>query len=264
MTGLVPPVFRFRIYEGHPIRAGFSTRSGGVSSGCFSTLNLGLHVGDEPNHVIENRHRFCTSLGVGAETLVCGEQVHGNRVAVVDRSDLGRGAFDKDTAIPLTDAMVTGQRGVSLAAFFADCVPLFFYDPERHVIGLAHAGWRGTESRIGLETVRVMEEQFGSAPQHLLAAFGPSIGACCYVVGDAVRTRFEAVFGPDSGILRRAGKIWMLDLWAANRLVLLEAGLRPANIESAGVCTACNAGEFFSHRAHNGQTGRQAALITLE
>jgi len=265
VTDQALPVFRFNVYQGHPVRAAFSTRSGGVSEGSLSTLNLGLHVGDDPNRVIENRHRFCGALGIDAETLVCGEQVHGNRVAVVGRSDLGRGALDRASAIPLTDALVTADPGVPLAAFFADCVPLLFYDPGQHVIGLAHAGWRGTENRIGLETVRMMQERFGVEPYRLLAAIGPSIGACCYPVGNEVRIRFAAAFGADAGILRQTvGEAWMLDLWAANRLVLLEAGLQPENIELAGVCTACHSTQYFSYRAHNGQTGRQAALITLE
>lgn len=259
-------MLRFPVFAEFPLTAAFSTRKGGVSGGPLGTLNLGLHVDDDPARVLENRRRFCAALGVDAGRIVCGEQVHGTRVAVVGRPETGRGALTGDTALPATDALVTNEPGVPLAAFFADCVPLLLYDPVRHAAGLAHAGWRGTVAGIGLETVRVMQRRFNVEPADLRAVIGPSIGPCCYRVGSEVAERFTRVFGADSGVVERGRDEGSptVDLWQANRLVLRKAGLRPEHIETAGICTACHAADYFSYRAARGRTGRLAALMMLE
>lgn len=259
------PVVRFSIFSGYPVTAAFSTRWGGVSEGPFGTLNLGLHVGDVPSRVLENRRRFGAALGVDAGRFVCGEQVHGARVAVVGPGDIGRGARAAETALPATDALVTAAPGVPLAAFFADCVPLFFYDPVRHAAALAHAGRRGAVAGIGPETVGVMGRRFNVDPADIRAVIGPSVGPCCYRVGPAVADEFARVFGARSGVLKRTddGAV-SVDLWRANRLALVGAGLRPGRIETAGICTACRAGDYFSYRAAQGRTGRLGALMMLE
>lgn len=258
-------MLRFPVFSGYPLTAAFSTRKGGVSEGPLAELNLGLHVDDDQGRVLENRRRFCAALGIDAGRIVCGEQVHGTRTAVVGLSEIGRGALTADTALPATDALVTADPGVPLAAFFADCVPLFLYDPVRHAAALAHAGWRGTVAGIGLETVRVMQRYCGVEPADVRAAIGPSIGPCCYRVGPEVAERFTRTFGADSGVLKEEddGSL-KADLWQANRLVLIRAGLRPEHIETAGICTACRAEDYFSYRASRGRTGRMAALMMLE
>ena len=148
---------------------------------------------------------------------------------------------------------------------FADCVPVLLYDPVHHAAGVVHAGWKGTVAEIGRKTVQRMGETFGSRPQDILAGIGPSIGACCFEVGEEVAAAFRAAFPEAPGLLSHSpeGKR-TIDLWAANRLQLEAAGLLPAHIDSADVCTKCNAGLFFSYREEHGTTGRFAAWIALK
>lgn len=244
--------------------AAFSTRQGGRSRGGYATLNLGLHVGDDPAAVLANRALFCASLGINPRHLVSCAQVHGTKVAVVGAADRGRGAFDDAQAVPEADGLATGTPGVPLIAFFADCVPLFLYDPVNRAIALVHAGWRGTLGRIGARAVTMLTETFGTSPAALSAAIGPSIGPCCYAVGPEVGTRFGAEFGEDGCLRRDSGGGWRLDLWAVNRRILLEAGVPAGNITEARRCTACAPEEFFSHRTSVGTTGRMAAIMMLE
>lgn len=238
----------------------FSDRYGGVSPAPFSSLNVGLHVGDDAAAVRENRRRLCRALGVAPEALVAGEQVHGTRVAVVGAEDRGRGAFELRDAVPGADALVTDTPGVILFALFADCVPVYLYDPKRRAVGLAHAGWKGTAGGIARRTAEKMSEAFGSRPEDLHAAIGPSIGPCCYEVGEEVA---RALAGAGLGIVVEDAQRLRADLWAANAAQLAEAGVPRDNIAVAGLCTRCLRDTFFSHRGHGGRTGRMAAAIGL-
>ncbi len=243
---------------------GFTTRYGGVSRKPYDTLNMAFHVGDEPQRVLANRSLACERLGIEQESLVAGRQVHGDRVAVVTAVDRGRGAFEEEAALPETDALITNVSGLTLAGFFADCAPLLILDPVRRVAALAHAGRRGTALRIGQKTVQQMRMSFGTDPRDCLAGVAPSIGPCCYEVDDRVVDDFKKTFSNWRMLVAgtATGK-WRLDLWEANRRVLLDAGLRPENIAVAGLCTACHSDVFFSYRAHNGVTGRMAAFLML-
>lgn len=239
---------------------GFSDRVGGVSKGPYSSLNVGLHVGDEPADVIENRRRLCRALGIELETLVVGEQVHGVEVSVVTADEKGRGALTLTDVVPGVDALVCDTPGVALFAMYADCVPVFLYDPRRRAVGLAHAGWKGTAAGIARRTVETMTDAFGCRPSDILAAVGPSIGPCCYEVCPEVAERFE---GEDPGLVRGNGQRRRIDLWAANEKQLTEAGIAAGNIATARLCTRCLGETFFSHRGENGRTGRMAAVIGL-
>lgn len=243
---------------------GFTTRHGGVSTGDYATLNMAFYVGDDPAHVLNNRTRACIALGMAAEDLVAGQQVHGDRVAVVEWVHRGRGAKSFEDAIPAADALITVERGVPLSSYYADCVPIFLLDPVRRVTGLVHAGWKGTCLAIGAKTVEAMSRVFGSRPQDCLAAIGPAIGPCCYEVDEPVVEYFKhslsfwhELFTPGD-----SGK-WQLNLWEANRRILVEAGLLPENITVAGLCTCCRQDLFFSYRGGGGRTGRMASLIML-
>lgn len=241
----------------------FTTRAGGVSPAPYESLNLGFHVGDDPGNVIANRERACRLLGTGLSRLVAGGQVHGNRVVTVDASLAGRGALSLEDALPGVDALVTATPGVLLSSYYADCVPLFFLDPVRRVVALAHAGWRGTVRRIGMATVRHMEQHHGCRARDILAAVGPAIGSCCYEVDRPVMEAAQACL-PGRVPARPAGPgRWLLDLPEMNRLILLEAGLEPGRVIMAGYCTACHVRLFYSYRAQNGRTGRMASLIML-
>lgn len=244
------------------IIAGFTTRHGGCSEGPYATLNLGLHVGDDPRRVLANRGRLGEILDYDPRKAVCGAQVHGTRVAVVGEKEAGRGAVSVEDALPGIDGLVTVTPGLPLLAFYADCVPLFLYDPVRRAAALVHAGWRGTAGHIAEAAVAVMKEKCGCRPGDLWAVVGPSIGPCCYRVGNET----AAAFGEDPvPYLEPAdGGTWRLDLWEANRRQLLEAGLADGRIGVAGLCTACHRETFFSYRAGRGTTGRMAGLVMLE
>lgn len=236
-------------------RAVMSTRLGGVSRGGLASLNLGSTVGDHPDNVAENRRRYAAAAGFRPEDQVQARQVHGTRVAVVEEP-----CFPGEC-----DALVTARPGVVLTVLAADCVPVYFLDPVRRVAGIAHAGWRGTAGAVGRAVLAAMQNVYGCRSADCFVAIGPSIGPCCYKVDRPVADRFFEAF-PDHqrAMLREAGPgRWRLDLWAANRLPLLEAGVREERIYLSGYCTACRTDLFYSHRAGGGRTGRMAAAIWL-
>ena len=240
-----------------------STRHGGVSRGPFESLNVGLHVGDEQAAVLENRRRLCEAAGIALDSLIAGAQVLGNAVAWVAEADRGRGALDAATALPDTDALITDSRGVSLIVFGADCPLVALVDPRRGAVGVVHASRRGTLGRVAERAVGAMQRLLGCEPSNMLAAIAPSIGPCCYEVGDEVLEQAREAL-PDAGrfFARRNGRLH-LDLWSAIAEQLAAAGVRPDRIELSGICTRCHADEFFSHRASGGRTGRFALVLGL-
>lgn len=245
------------------LTAGFSGRNGGVGQGAFRSLNCGLHVDDDPTAVVENRRRLAGAVGVPLEAWTYGEQVHGCEVQTVERAHAGQGTLSREDAFPSKDAFVTDAQGLVLAGLFADCVPLFFADPSRRAVGLAHAGWKGTVLRVAAAAVQAMAEQFGSKPEHIRAAIGPSIGACCYEVDDQVihRVRHEAGLDGEPYFRPAAEGKYKLNLQEVNRQIMIEAGILPHHIEITKLCTSCRKDLFFSHRAESGRTGRMAAWI---
>ena len=237
------------------MRHGVFTRLGGISAPPFATLNTAHTVGDEPEAVAENHQRICRALNVNAASVASGYQVHGASVALIGRQDRGR-------VRPATDVLLTDQPGIPLMQRFADCVPSVLYDPVRRVLGLAHAGRRGTVQGVVLEAVRTMVQAFGSRPSDIIAGLGPSIGPCCYEIGPEVAAQVRAGFREgDRWLLPQAGGAIHLDLWAANRQQLEAAGV--GQVEVAGLCTACHTEEFFSHRAERGRTGRFGVMAVL-
>jgi YfiH family protein len=177
-------------------------------------------------------------------------QTHSATVAVVRLQDVGRGRYPLFDGFPTTDALVTDVVGATLGVIVADCVPVLLYDPTRHVVGLAHAGWRGTVGCIASQTVATMRDVFGSNPSDILAGIGPSIGPCCYEVGDEVISAWQGAGVPGAqDAVRECVGSYHLDLWSANRLVLLAAGLEPRRIEVSAECVRCNVERFFSYRA---------------
>lgn len=258
---------KFSIFPEDKVTHAISTRFGGFSKEPFNGLNLALHVGDNADDVIKNREQFCKGLQLDAKNMTTCQQVHGNNIACITEEYIGAGAFSMDNTILDTDALITNVKNVPLSLFFADCTPILIYDPVQHVIGAAHGGWRGTVSSIAFFTVRKMQKEFGTKAYDCLASIGPSIGACCYEIGDEVAAQFEEVFRDCSSlILKRNAKTnkYHLDLWTANALMLQRAGLYPENIDVANVCTCCNSDIFFSYRADKGKTGRITATIALK
>ena len=230
-----------------------TTRVGGVSLPPYDSLNLGFGTRDNPDHVLANRKLLSHSIQVPLESFVVGKQVHGDRIAVVTEKDQGKGAFDYDSALDATDAMIANVPGVCVMVLLADCVPMLFYDPLGQVVGAAHAGWKGTAKLIGKKVIQAMSDSFGCRPSDMLVGIGPSIGPCCYEVGTEVISQFEADLVDEHG---------HLDLWGANRRQLLKAGVLSCNIEIAEICTKCNPDRFYSER-HTPGTGRFGAGIML-
>jgi YfiH family protein len=231
------------------------TRRGGVSPSPWASLNLGGTVGDDRPRVLENKRRVLEAAGREEESLHEVWQVHSADV-VHARAPRGQQA-------PLqADAMITSNPQVTLLMRFADCVPVFLYDPARQAIGLVHAGWLGTVRRAVVRAVSAMGEAFGTNPAELLAGLGPSIGPDHYTVGDEVVQAMRQSLGPmaDELLTVRQGEVH-LDLWLANRRLLEGEGVE--SIEVAGLCTACHLEDWYSHRGEGGKTGRFGALVAL-
>ncbi len=242
---------------------GFSLRQGGVSLGHCSQLNMGYKAGDDPAHVRINRQRFSDILGLSSDTWVCGCQTHTDRIQLVTAADSGKGAHAFETGLPDTDGLVTNEPGVTLAAFFADCIPVMLLDPVTKGIGVVHAGWKGTAQGIAAKAAVFMRDAFGTDVCNLLASIGPGIGSCCYEVDERVVQYF--LNQPDMHryiIATEPGK-WQMDLLGINRHQLMSVGVPESAITTMDLCTSCYPELFFSHRGQGGKTGRMAAVISL-
>jgi YfiH family protein len=245
------------------VLAGCTTRGGGVSKPPYDELNLGLHVGDDPRAVLENRRRLAAALGVELSAFVFAQQVHGGEVRVVRTGDRARGALRFEDALPDADALVTRDAGVVLAVMHADCVPVVLFDPHIPAVGVVHAGWGGAVHHVARRAVVAMRAHFGSDPATLLAGIGPSIGPASYEVGGEVADRVQAEFpGIDLIRPRGDGRKYLLDLWGAAAADLVSAGLLRENIEVAGLDTFQLHSRFFSHRRRR-PTGRCLTFAML-
>lgn len=247
-----------------------STRLGGVSEGYLGTMNLSFTRGDNPENVMENYRRIGNILHAQEEDFVCSDQTHTANIRLVTATDAGKGvAAAKDYSD--VDGLITNEKGLVLSAFFADCVPLLFVDPVQKAIGLSHSGWRGTVGEIGKKTVMAMEEQFGSRPEHILAAVGPSICQDCYEVSEDVAEQFVKLFSgeeyeemPEHVMYKKEDGKYQLNLWEANRQILLHAGIQPEHLSVTDICTCCNPDYLFSHRASHGKRGNLGVFLKLK
>ena len=246
------------------VRYGYSTRLFGVSEGIYASMNLGQNRGDEPDRVRENYRRMCDAIGLPTKRLVLSKQVHLCHVQKVTAADAGNGFFSENR-FEDADALMTDERNVPLVIFTSDCVPVFLYDPEHKAIALVHAGWRGTVGGICRNTVEAMNREYGTDPGKVLAAIGPSICRKCFEIGPEVAEQFDVAFaGACDEVLRKgSGDRFYADLWRANEIMLLSAGVRKENITVSGLCTMCRPELFFSHRATNGLRGSNAGFLML-
>lgn len=245
---------------------GFSLRTGGVSSPPFDSLNLGGSVGDEPASVHENLRRFLSSTGVPESSFASVSQVHGASVLHARRHGAGvmvtSGAEDTSPAFsPEADALVA-QPDTAVGVRTADCVPILLHDPVSGLSAAVHAGWKGTVALIAQRTVEVLSRDYDVDPGTLRASIGPSIGACCFEVGEEVARVFAAQPELVGCVDRNKGRRPHVDLQAANRVLLEAAGLVAAHIEVLARCTFCDDTSFFSHRRDAGRTGRHLAVIS--
>ncbi len=247
------------------VRHLFSTRIGGVSRGIYSSMNLSYSRGDEKAAVDENFRRIAEIFDSTPEQMVFSKQTHTTNVRLVTEKDCGKGVvrpLDYDNV----DGLITNVPGVILCTFYADCVPLYFVDVKNRAIGLAHSGWRGTVNQMGKQVLLRMKEAFGTCPEDVTAAVGPSICRKCYEVGEEVAEAFKESFPDQWQYFLTEGAFWgkyQLDLQEANRRILLNAGIREDQIGVTDICTCCNSELLFSHRASNGKRGNLGAFLEL-
>lgn len=233
-----------------------SGRLGGVSTGEKGSLNLSFRVGDDPTCVAKNRTMISNALGIDYKKLIIPVQTHSANIGLVET---GKDIWED------TDALVTNKKGLCIAVMSADCVPVLFYDPVKKVVAAVHAGWRGTVAYITALTIKKMQDTFNCNAYDIIAAIGPSICAEVYEIGPEVIEEVEKALGKKEGIIMNVSKEGKgyLNLWEANKLQILETGVKPANIEVAGICTYRNDDQFFSARKSKNNTGRFAAGIML-
>ncbi|HTS82751.1 MAG TPA: peptidoglycan editing factor PgeF [Myxococcaceae bacterium] len=240
------PQALFLVARNLPVRHGFTLRSGGVSEGKRASLDLGP-AGDAGADVRENRSRLGHAAGLDPGRLVLAEQVHG---ATVARAQAG--------VLPEADALWTDAPDTWIGIRTADCVPVLLASEDGARVAAVHSGWRGTVARIGAVAVGALAAE-GAPARTLRAAIGPTIGACCYEVGEDLAARFVEAFG--GAVVRRDGSRPKLDLRLAVRRTLIQAGIPEEAIEEVPGCNACEPERFFSHRRDRGGTGRHLAFI---
>lgn len=243
-----------------------TSRAGGVSERNYASMNLGLYSGDRRERVDENIRRLMAGLGLGPERLLLPRQVHGCRVAVVDKTFTQLSGVEREARLEGFDALVTADPGVCVAVATADCVPILLYAPDKRVVAAVHAGWRGTVARIAERTVQRMADAFGCDPRQVWAAIGPSIGPAAFEVGEEVVDAFrDAGFDLSRLLLRDpdSGK-GHIDLWRANRMSLAGAGLEGGRIELAGICTYERFNDYFSARRLGVRSGRFLSGIFID
>jgi YfiH family protein len=230
-------------------------RTGGCSPKPWESLNLATSVGDTRKSVIENRQTITKTLSLRSNSIYDVWQVHSNRVILTDQPRA------LDIPHEKADAIITDNPNVTLLMLFADCVPVMFYDPENSVAAIAHAGWQGTVNGVVSETVKTMQNEYRTDPVNLLVGIGPSICADHYEIGPEVEKNVKSAFVETNEIIKRKSGKLSLDLQKANKILLQRLGVK--NILNSGICTACNTGDWFSHRAENGKTGRFAVVMTV-
>jgi len=231
----------------------FLGRTGGVSSGHLAYLNLGRRDEDKPENLTENKRRVAAAFGVDEGKIFTVSQVHSDRIVVLGSADAGVEEIKTQEA----DGIITDIKGIEIGILTADCVPVLLFDRKKKIVAAAHAGWKGTASKITAKAVEIMMERFESRPQDIAAAIGPAIGPCCYEVGEEV----VSAFGDQEGVAVQQGNKWHVDLPKSNLLQLEDAGV--TDIDLSNICTSCRTDLFFSHRKEMGKTGRQLSFISL-
>ena len=231
------------------IRHFFSTKKGGVSTGPYARLNLGIYTEDSSINVDENMRRIFLSAGMNKENAVYLRQAHGNSIYEVTRDNLNniRGMEG--------DGLITRERNIPIGIFTADCVPILIYDRVNKIAAALHGGWKGTELKIVKKAVELMSQRMGSSPDNVLASIGPSIGECCFEVSADVASKF-------SSSRQRDGRLYV-DLAKENVDQLERCGVPPGSISISGICTFCSSDTLFSYRRDKGVTGRMGSFIEL-
>jgi YfiH family protein len=228
------------------VRFAMSTRIGGVSPEPLG-MNLSYRVGDDPPNVAENRKRLFETLGFTESGSAIPHQCHSSNIQIVSEP----GQYET------CDGLITEVVDLPLVVTVADCLPIVLFEPVRRVIGLVHAGWRGTTQGIAAEAVGLMAKQWGVTASEIVAYLGPSAGVCCYEVGGDVAQLFSL-----DEIEQRNDRLY-LDLKRSNVDQLVSCGIKEDNIEVSPFCTICNPQLFHSHRREKSLSGRMMAVVSL-
>lgn len=264
----IPYIFFDELEKTGIIKQCFSTRMGGVSENEFESMNLSYARGDKKEFVDENYRRIAEVLSCSLDDIVCSHQTHTTNVKRVTRADGGKG-ITRERDFTDVDGLITNEPGIVLATFYADCVPLYIVDSVHKAIGLAHSGWRGTVQKMGSIMLEAMSREFGTKPQDVKIAIGPSICQECYEVSEDVAYEFERAFTladdeKEKMLYKKSNGKYQLNLWYANQRVFQDAGVAISQIEITDICTCCNSQILFSHRASHGKRGNLAAFLGLK
>ncbi|OZM58515.1 hypothetical protein CIB95_02815 [Lottiidibacillus patelloidae] len=243
---------------------GMTTRNGGASTPPFSSLNLGLHVHDKKETVVQNRGKVASAINFPLNNWVCADQVHDTVIKEVTTLDLGKGVYDYEDAIKGTDGLYTKEADILLTAAFADCVPLFFAVEDPAIVAIAHGGWKGTTSKIAAKMIEQLQNKEDILAENVHVYIGPSIGACCYEVDNRVIEQVNKSCENNHLSYETTSNGYMLDLKELNRQILIEAGVIEQHISISPYCTSCQNELFFSHRKENGSTGRMFGFIGMK
>ncbi|HBF89491.1 MAG TPA: peptidoglycan editing factor PgeF [Bacteroidales bacterium] len=241
-----------------------STREGGVSTEHLSSFNLGFTVNDKPENVLKNREILAEATDIILSRFIFAKQSSEDKVVSITEKHLHKDKINVHSDLIGVDAMITNKKGLCLTILTADCVPVLLYDSVKKVIGISHAGWRGTALNITQKTAQQMHKEFACKYEDLVVGIGPSIGPSTYEVGTEVINEFQKNIVYHEKILKPApNEKAMLNLWKANKIQLMELGVKENNIEIAEICTYSESGKFFSARKTKGKTGRFATGIIL-
>ncbi len=243
-----------------------SSRKGGYSKGVFQGLNIGFNVGDDDWNVLRNRKILSDAVNIPIDSFTFANQCHGSNINFAGSSLRGCGSSDEKSSLEDTDGMITSTPGICITVQVADCVPVLLYDSENHIAAVIHAGWKGTIGQITGKTLEKMIHFCSSKPVNIYAGIGPSIGPCCYEVGQNVykELKYKGISKKDIIIPSKQKDKYYFNLWQANKKQLTDLGVKPENIEEAAICTKCNNESFYSSRASDGKTGRFASGIMLK
>ncbi len=260
-------VLKFPLLENLPdVEHLFTTKEGGVSKGDFATMNVSFTRGDDKEAVLENYRRIAGVFEVGLSDIVVSHQTHTTNIKRVTKADGGKGVvYERDYED--VDGLITNEKNLVLCTMYADCVPLYFVDVKNKAIGLSHSGWKGTAGRMGKRTLERMAEEFGTCPEDVYAAIGPSICMDCYEVSSDVIEAFFRIFTEQEMsqiCYRKENGKYQLDLWKANEIILLNAGVLKEHIEVTRLCTHCNSDRMFSHRKTGDKRGNLGAFLCLK
>ena len=242
------------------VKTGFSTRTGGVSKGRFTSLNFSFITGDERENVVENYRRYADALGVDMEKMVLTRQVHKDNVHIARKQDCGA-MIMRDCELTEADALITDIPGITLVKFSADCPVIYLFDTKRKAAGLVHSGWRSTAMDIVGKTVAKMKKVYGCKPSDMIAAIGPCIEVCCFEVGNEVAKIFREDYGED--VIESGHEKPHVDLKKVLKMQLKKAGIKAGRIATADMCTGCNLDLFHSYRITRGKCGLSIGSITI-